>query len=68
MERGLFRRQSKEIFLQKVESVSVDTPLVGRMLGYGTIAITGSGGAAEYFNRIANPQKIRQKIQNLLEQ
>lgn len=64
VESGVLGRRSKEIFLNKVESVSVETPLLGRLLNYGTIVITGSGGAREYLNRISNPQEIRSQIQH----
>lgn len=62
-EAGILTTRTKEIFLSKVESVSVVTPLLGRLFGYGTVVITGSGGAAESFRWIENPQEIRNRIQ-----
>src|SRR3954449_12918196 len=41
--RGLIQRHTVEMNLDKVESVDVDQSLVGRLLGYGTVTIRGTG-------------------------
>ena len=58
---GVVRRHSLELMLSKVESVNVRQPIVGRILGYGTIVVTGSGGTKEAFPNIAKPMELRQK-------
>ncbi|MCA9961240.1 MAG: PH domain-containing protein [Anaerolineales bacterium] len=60
--RGFLRRRSLEIQLSKVESISVKQPIMGRILNYGTIAVTGSGGTQETFPGIANPMEFRKQI------
>jgi uncharacterized membrane protein YdbT with pleckstrin-like domain len=63
IEGGILNKKSHEIFLNKVESVYVERPLLGRMIGYGNIVITGSGGAKEPLRGFSDPQTIRNYIQ-----
>lgn len=59
---GLLRQQSLELLLPKVESVGVDQPFLGRIFGYGTIVIGGTGGTKEAFPGIAEPIQLRQMV------
>jgi uncharacterized membrane protein YdbT with pleckstrin-like domain len=61
---GFVERESDETLLSKVEGVSVDQGILGRMLGFGTVTITGSGGTEDYFTRISHPLELRRQIQN----
>jgi uncharacterized membrane protein YdbT with pleckstrin-like domain len=63
---GILRRATTELLLSKVESVGVDEPLFGRMLGYGTVIVRGTGGTPEAFERVANPIEFRKQIQGQL--
>jgi uncharacterized membrane protein YdbT with pleckstrin-like domain len=60
---GWIRRRTLETMLSKVEGVGVDQGLAGRMLGYGTIEVTGTGGTREEFTRIADPLEFRRQVQ-----
>jgi len=60
---GLIRRHSLELLLQKVEGIGVDQTLTGRILGYGTITVTGTGGTRESFARISRPLEFRRQVQ-----
>jgi uncharacterized membrane protein YdbT with pleckstrin-like domain len=60
---GLVRRHSLELLLQKVEGIGVDQGITGRILGYGTIIISGVGGTKESFQRISNPLEFRRQVQ-----
>jgi uncharacterized membrane protein YdbT with pleckstrin-like domain len=60
---GLASRRSLEIMLAKVESIGVDESAMGRMLGFGTLTIHGTGGTPEPFNRIAHPSQFRREVQ-----
>ena len=51
---GWIRRRTLETMLANVEGVGVDQTVSGRMLGFGTIIVTGTGGTKEEFDRIAN--------------
>ena len=61
---GFIERESLETLLSKIEAIGVDQGIVGRMLGYGTITITGTGGTEESFPRIADPLEFRRQIQS----
>jgi len=56
---GLIMRDTTEIKLEKVESVSVQQGLLGRMFGYGTVIIAGSGGNSAVMKGVRNPLGFR---------
>jgi uncharacterized membrane protein YdbT with pleckstrin-like domain len=60
---GLIRRHSLELLLQKVEGIGVDQGILGRILGYGTITVSGVGGTKEAFRMISNPLEFRRQVQ-----
>lgn len=60
---GFIERRSLEILLPKVEAIHVDQSIIGRILGFGTITITGTGGMKEPFHGISSPLRFRQYIQ-----
>jgi membrane protein YdbS with pleckstrin-like domain len=61
---GLATRRSTEILLSRIESVVVDEPALGRVLGYGTVIVRGTGGTPEVFQKIQNPLKFREQVQS----
>lgn len=60
--RGLISRHTVEMNMDKIESVDVDQSLLGRMLGYGTIHVLGTGQGIESLPRIAAPLALRNAI------
>jgi len=60
---GLIRRHSLELLLQKVEGIGVDQGFLGRILGYGTITVSGVGGTKEAFRMVSNPLEFRRQVQ-----
>src|SRR3954469_12377201 len=60
---GFVQKKTAEMFLNKIESVGVDQSIVGRMLGYGTIVIRGTGWTLEPFDRISAPLEFRRQMQ-----
>jgi uncharacterized membrane protein YdbT with pleckstrin-like domain len=63
---GLIRRHSLELLLEKVEGVGVDQNILGRIVGFGTITVSGVGGTKEPFRTIANPLEFRRQVQSRL--
>jgi uncharacterized membrane protein YdbT with pleckstrin-like domain len=59
---GFIRRRSVELLLQKIESIGVNQPILGRILDYGTITVTGTGGTKEPFETIAEPMELRKRV------
>lgn len=60
---GFIRRHSLELLLQKVEGIGVDQGILGRIFGYGTIIVTGTGGTKEPFKNIGDPLAFRKHVQ-----
>jgi hypothetical protein len=46
--------------INKVESIDVNQPILGRILNYGTIIVVGSGGTKQSFKNIDKPMELRQ--------
>src|SRR5260221_8467937 len=59
---GLFRRHTMEMNVSKVESVDVDQSVFGRILGFGTVTIRGTGGGIEPMRNIADPITFRNHV------
>ena len=64
---GLASRKTIEMLLDKVESIEVSEPAFGRMLGYGTIVVIGTGGTPEPFHEVAHPLEFRSHVQQQIE-
>jgi uncharacterized membrane protein YdbT with pleckstrin-like domain len=60
---GWLRRRTVETMLSKVEGINVEQSIVGRLLGYGSIIITGTGGSQEPFRNIGSPFEFRRQVQ-----
>ena len=64
---GLASRKTIEMLLNKVESIEVSETAFGRMLGYGTILLIGTGGTTEPFHKVAQPLEFRSQVQQQIE-
>jgi hypothetical protein len=64
---GLAGRRTIEMLLNKVESIEVNETAAGRMFGYGTIVIIGTGGTPEPFHKMAQPLEFRSQVQQQIE-
>jgi uncharacterized membrane protein YdbT with pleckstrin-like domain len=60
---GLVQRHTLETMLAKVEGIGVEQTVLGRMLNFGTITVTGTGGTQERFGNIARPLDFRREVQ-----
>jgi uncharacterized membrane protein YdbT with pleckstrin-like domain len=59
---GIFQRHSMEMNRSKVETVGVDQSILGRILGYGTVVVRGTGGSFEPIPFIGDPLNFRSHI------
>ena len=59
---GFIRRHTAEMNMEKVESVTVDQSLLGRLLGYGEVHVMGTGEGIEHLQRVARPIPLRNAI------
>ena len=62
LKRGLIRRHTVEMNMQKVESVDVDQTIVGRIFNYGNVTIRGTGSSFEQLRTIDAPLKLRTTV------
>jgi uncharacterized membrane protein YdbT with pleckstrin-like domain len=60
---GMTSRRTLDLMLSRVESIGVEESAMGRMLGYGSVVVRGTGGTPEPFVMIAHPQEFRRAVQ-----
>jgi uncharacterized membrane protein YdbT with pleckstrin-like domain len=60
---GMTSRRTLDLMLSRVESIGVEETAAGRMLGYGSVVVRGTGGTPEPFVMIAHPQEFRRAVQ-----
>lgn len=60
---GLFERRTLELNLSKIESIGIEQGFWGRLFGFGSIEVIGTGGTKEIFHRIAAPLEFRPAVQ-----
>ena len=66
IKKGLLVFYTFEMNLNRIETVHIKQGLIGRMLGYGSITIIGTGGTSERFTEIKNPIQFRQNFMQIL--
>lgn len=59
---GFLRRRTVEMNMTKVESVDVEQSILGRLLGFGSIRVRGTGQGIENIPPIASPLELRSTI------
>jgi len=64
---GLASRRTIEMLLNKIESIEVNETAFGRILGFGTIVVIGTGGTLEPFHKMARPLEFRNHVQQQIE-
>lgn len=64
---GLLNRTMIELKLRRFESITIDQSLLGRILNYGTITITGMGGVKTIVPCIVAPLKFKKVLWQVLE-
>jgi uncharacterized membrane protein YdbT with pleckstrin-like domain len=63
LDTGVLSRASKVIALDRVQDISTNQSLLGRMLGYGRIEIDSAGAAgAEVLSGLPHPQRFRDEV------
>lgn len=60
---GWIHRRTLETMLGKVENIAVEQSVFGRMFGFGTIVVTGTGGTREPFTNVARPLEFRHYVE-----
>lgn len=60
---GFIRRRTIEMLLRQVEALEVNQSIPGRLFGYGTFLIIGTGGTRESFSLVGDPLEFRRAVQ-----
>ena len=60
---GFIRRVASEIYFSKIESVYVKQGLLGRLLNYGVVIVTGIGGSKNVYKNVRKPLEFKKIIQ-----
>lgn len=65
---GILKVDTVQVRLERVESVEIQRTLVGQLLGYGTVVLTGTGSRFSYIPYLSNAARLRNVIDELLYQ
>ena len=63
---GIISRSTEEMKLSKVETVEIKQGILGRILGYGNVIVSGTGSSKVVISRVSNPIDVKKKIDNQL--
>lgn len=63
---GILVRQTIDIPMNKIESIDIRQSILGSILQYGSLVITGTGGTRQFFNFLDKPLTCRRYIENLM--
>ena len=64
---GLISIQSEEVSLDKIEEVTVQQSILGRIFGYGNVQVHGTGMGDIKCAMVDNPVRMRREIQTARE-
>lgn len=62
---GIISRKSEEMKLASIETVEIDQGVLGRMLGYGTVKVTGRGASDVLFRGVDDPMAVKRAIESI---
>lgn len=60
---GIIGRETEEIRLSAVETVDLHQSTWGRLLGFGTVRITGRGESSMVIDHVADPVEVKRAIE-----
>ncbi|OCH97847.1 hypothetical protein A8135_01090 [Legionella jamestowniensis] len=63
---GMLVRQTIDIPLSKIESIDIRQSVLGSLLRYGSLVITGTGGTRHVMNFLDKPLTCRRYIEQLM--
>jgi uncharacterized membrane protein YdbT with pleckstrin-like domain len=64
--RGLVRRSTEELQLRAVEEVRLEQGILGRILGFGRVVVSGTGIEDIRLPALAEPVRLRRKLQEAI--
>jgi len=64
---GVIKKMTHETQTNKIERTNVEQGIFARLLGYGTIVVSGTGGGISRFDSVADPFTFRKRIQEQID-
>lgn len=64
VKRGVVRRRTYELSLARVEGINLGQSVIGRILGYGTVRVGGTGGESVIVTMVQDPVAFRTLVMN----
>lgn len=65
LKKGIIGRQTEEMKIGSIETVEIDQGVLGRMLGYGDVKVTGRGISDVVFRRMDDPMAVKRHIEGV---
>lgn len=62
---GIISRKSEEMKLASIETVEIDQGILGRILGYGNIHVSGRGISDVVLRNVENPMAVKRAIESI---
>ncbi len=63
---GFIATTSYELMMTKVEGATIEQSIGGRLLGFGTLMVKGTGGGISPIDHVANPYRFHSHLMNAL--
>jgi membrane protein YdbS with pleckstrin-like domain len=67
LKKGCFNSTLVDMPIEKIESIICHQSLLGRLLNYGTIYVSGIGGMLPRYGTIKKPYKVRRILYNMID-
>jgi uncharacterized membrane protein YdbT with pleckstrin-like domain len=64
---GIISRDTEEMRLSKIETVEIKQGIIGRIFGYGSVIISGTGTSNVVFNYVSGPLNVKKEIESQLD-
>ena len=64
LKKGIISRITEEMKLSAIETVSIRQGIIGRLLGFGSVRVTGRGLSDIVFSVVADPMSVKRKIED----
>jgi uncharacterized membrane protein YdbT with pleckstrin-like domain len=65
LKKGIISRRTDEMKLTSIETVEIDQGVIGRMLGFGKVRLTGRGTSDFVFRNIDDPMSVKRQIESV---
>lgn len=63
--KGVLSKTTVELLLKQIETVAIRLPFLGRVFGWGTVVVRGTGGGVFVLSFLENAQQLYSKLQEV---